>query len=37
MVAQRRNGLFKHLSPMTWPEAKGEDSSFRAAFRERSM
>jgi len=26
VVAQRRNGLFKHLSPMTWPEATGEDS-----------
>ena len=25
MVAQRRNGLFKHLSPMTWPEATGEE------------
>ena len=28
MVAQRRNGLFKHLSPMTWPEATGEEPQF---------
>lgn len=28
MVAQRRHGLFKHLAPMTWVEAQGQDREF---------
>lgn len=37
MVAQRRQGLFKHLAPMTWAEAQQQDVGSQGVLVEHGM